>query len=432
MGKRSHLTLGIAFLLVPIYLIGLEIFALAAPDRPSTQQHAYFLHDDTEAMHAMLEAIDSATTEVNLSRFLIDDDLIGNGLMAASRRAARRGVRVRIMVDARFNRIRPAVMAHLANEGVQIRLFHPITLRTPLSWLHRFMHDKILSIDGRWLLVGGRNGAVNYVGLHPARNMIDRDTFFDSPQVTQEANRYFNDLFSSPHVQPPNGPSLSEDALFLASHLLDSHDRIARLASTTRLAGARSWRSRPIPLEHAQFVHSALEGDVLSAENTPGRILGLIRGARRSILIESPYVNLTPEFEQALVAAVRRGVSVQIYTNSNQSNNQPLAQASYESDRSRLLLAGIRLRERQGSDTLHAKSIVVDNEWAFTGSFNFNGRSINLDTEVGVIVRDRRFASQLSDQIFEDHWYQSSVPSGQPNCSWTLRTIARNLLSPVL
>src|SRR5690242_9965093 len=99
------------------------------------------LDDDAESMQARVDLIQQSQDEIALLYFLARNDRITLSVLALLRDAKRRGVgSVRVLVDGNFHRIPKAMLAHLRDEGVEIRVYHPLDIRHP-SWLLRRMHE---------------------------------------------------------------------------------------------------------------------------------------------------------------------------------------------------------------------------------------------------------------------------------------------------
>lgn len=143
-------------------------------------------------------------------------------------------------------------------------------------------------------------------------------------------------------------------------------------------------------------------------------LFGALETAEKEILFVSPY--FVPE--QSDIDILKRyhdkGIDVIIITNSLASNNMFMVHGGYAPTRKTLLKAGIKLYEVRadshvaGSEyidtshcvtTLHTKEFVVDSKQVFIGSFNFDPRSIKLNTECGVIIRDEALAQEKSQKI---------------------------------
>ena len=157
------------------------------------------LDDPQEAIQARADVIREAKEKITLLYFLARDDRITLGMLALLRDARRRGVGdVRVIIDGSFHRIPKAVLAHLRDEGVQVRVYHPFDLRHP-SWIFHRMHEKVIVADRARYITGGRNLAESYFGLDRKKNFLDRDVYVEGASAA-DADRRFEELWSSRHV----------------------------------------------------------------------------------------------------------------------------------------------------------------------------------------------------------------------------------------
>ncbi len=131
---------------------------------------------------------------------------------------------------------------------------------------------------------------------------------------------------------------------------------------------------------------------------------------------------MSAQAKKLFKAAVKRGVKVQISTNSLASTDNTQAFSGYRNQRDSLIKMGVEIFEfkpdaqirrqmlthvslehaKPPSFAIHAKTMVVDSKTVFIGTFNFDPRSQNLNTEVGVIVEDAGLASQVQSTIIND------------------------------
>ena len=110
--------------------------------------------------------------------------------------------------------------------------------------------------------------------------------------------------------------------------------------------------------------------------------------------------------------SVRSGVAVSVLTNSLAANDVALVHVGYARYRRRLLAAGARLFEFRGvlrEASLHTKLAVFDREYCWVGSFNFDPRSLLLNTEVGLLVHSPELAARLVAVFAADT---------MPECAW--------------
>jgi len=153
-------------------------------------------------------------------------------------------------------------------------------------------------------------------------------------------------------------------------------------------------------------------------------LAALARTARELIVIQSPYVVLSPEAFDIFRQALARGVRVRVSTNSLASTDNLQAFSGYRNQRDELLAMGLELFEfkpdpqvmrelmqraavhkaggRAPIFALHAKSMVVDSKVAYVGTYNFDPRSQNLNTEAGVVVHNEALAAAVEKAIEVD------------------------------
>ena len=156
-----------------------------------------------------------------------------------------------------------------------------------------------------------------------------------------------------------------------------------------------------------------------------------LKDATTRVTIQTPYVVLTDEALSLFADLVQRGVQVRIVTNSLASTDNLKAYSGYHKKRDALLAAGIelhefrpypmvqyRLNERHAAFkqhtpifAVHAKTMVIDGESLFIGTFNLDPRSANLNTEIGVQIESPLLARQVESRIEQDMRPQNSWDS---------------------
>jgi putative cardiolipin synthase len=372
------------------------------------------LDDDNLALAARFGLIDSAQRRIDWACFELRKDVVSYAVLARLQEAARRGVDVRLVIDAYGNRIPQSVLAELVENGVQIRRYHPLRFEDVHNYTQR-LHDKLLIADEHVMILGGRNLGAVYFGRAAEKNFRDRDVEVTGATV-HRASAYFEQLWTSRHVVPakccsddrpvspkweqstpdsPLGVPLRSPRQLLQRGLAHSY--------SDALASHPGGSIRPtlnIPPERIHFLHSS-EIFTGHSPDISDQLLGLIASARREILIETPYLILSARFQDALRAAVGRGVCVRVLCNSLASIDKPLVHAGYVNQKKSMLRMGIDLWEYQGPDMLHAKTMLIDG-CAVIGSYNLHPRSEYYDTEIAIVVIDVKFAAELRALIDRD------------------------------
>ncbi len=382
------------------------------------------LDDPREAMQARVDLIQQSSDKIGMLYFLARNDRITLSVLALLRDAKRRGVDdVRVIVDGNFHRIPKAVLAHLRDEGVQVRVYHPLNLRHP-SWILRRMHEKVIVTDSSRYITGGRNLGEAYFGLAKKKNYIDRDVYVDGASAA-DADQHFETLWSSRHVADLR-VRVSDSAKQKAAENLGTVLEELVRDGFIELDTSRDWSAGRYDAGTVHFLHAGVGV----------RLEEVLDAAEESIVIESPYFVPTKSMRRLLEKKRTEGVSVLILTNSLRSTDGLLPQAAYLKYRRGLVRAGMDVREYKGPDALHAKSIIVDGRIAMIGSYNIDPRSRYLNTEVMCLTDDEEIARELRASIdahLEDAWrIHPSVRGPRVSRATSLRLFGARLLLPLI
>ena len=288
----------------------------------------------------------------------------GTLLFDALRRAADRGVRVRLLLDdnntAGLDKLIAALDAH---PHIEIRLFNPFTLRrwrvlnyfTDFARLNRRMHNKTFTADNQVTIVGGRNVGDEYFDAHQELAFVDLDVLAIGPvvnDVSSDFERYWQSESSYP----------AESILPRADRASVHEVAAAAKAIVQRPASISYVRA----LETSHFVHDLLAGtlgyrwavtQMVSDDPVKGlgkrgprgtllqRLVEVLRTPQHELQLISPYLVPTREGAAALAALARQGVRITILTNSLEATDVALVHAGYAKRRRQLLEAGITIYE---------------------------------------------------------------------------------------
>lgn len=404
----------------------LALLLLAAAAQADTLR---LLDDPREAAQARVDIIQQAKFEIDALYFLARNDRIALTALSLLRDARRRGVAdVRLVVDANFQHIPKAVLAHLREEGVQVRVYHPLTLRHP-SWIFRRMHEKVVVVDGERYITGGRNLAEAYFGL-ARKNYVDRDVYVEGPTAA-DVDRHFDELWESRDVTDLR-VRVSEAEKRSAARLLDEAPGALDREGFIELSSGCDWSREAADVEWVRFLHDPVVAG--GGPRLATHLAEIIEGAKSSVVIESPYLVPSGQLHELLRRKVAAGVRIVILTNSLRSTDGLLPYAGYLRHRRRLLHAGVDVREYKGPDMLHAKSAVVDGRVVMVGSYNIDPRSQNLNAEAMCVADDEALAGRLMASIDEHLRNAWTVREHRPRMSRakSIRLWGVRLLLPLI
>ncbi|MEP7276825.1 MAG: cardiolipin synthase ClsB [Betaproteobacteria bacterium] len=327
------------------------------------------LRNGTEYFPALVQAIDGATAEVWLETYIFADDAAGRTVANALVRAARRGVKVRVLVDGWGAKqyLTPALETLMREGGVDLMKYRPEVAPWQFrSHRMRRLHRKLCQVDGRVAFVGGIN-------------VID-------------------DMHTPGH-QPPRvdfAVSVEGPLLVPIAHTMQrvwAIVEIAQLRSSDVPLFPDDAKVRRVGTQTAKFV---IRDNLRYRRDIERAYLAAIRTARVEILIATAYFFPGADFRRALAAAAKRGVKVTLLLQARVEYR--LLHWASRALYGQLLGAGIAIQEYHRS-FLHAKVAVVDDRWATVGSSNIDPFSFLMGREANVFVRDPRFADGLRVEL---------------------------------
>jgi phosphatidylserine/phosphatidylglycerophosphate/cardiolipin synthase-like enzyme len=351
---------------------------------------AFKLIDGVElAYTSRLALILGAQRSLDLQYYAIHADPSTETLLQAVRDAARRGVRVRILLDD-FNSVgQDAQVLRLAFEpNVEIRLFNPlpgprnnlvgrvIASLNDIPRIQKRMHNKLLLADNAWGITGGRNLGDRFFGTGDKINFVDLDVLAAGAVVramSASFDRFWNDELAYPvqtlmdphdleklRALPGGGAtadgSRTEPSLKPASSVPVS--ATATVLPSIPASEAAAARRPPLDLHTVPLVWAPSafledepgkigpgDDEVDAGDTVVDGLLSLMGQAQRDVLIVSPYVVPGPRMMALYEKLRQRGVRIRMLTNSLASNDAPAAHAGYLRYRDGLLRIGVEIYE---------------------------------------------------------------------------------------
>jgi cardiolipin synthase len=349
--------------------------AAAAGHAWSAGNQVTLLFDGPQTMAAMAAAIAGAKDTINLETYIFDQDAMGQRFADLLIQKQRDGVQVDILYDCVGTLGTPeAFFTRMSDAGIHLCPFNPLN---PLARLGRWKinhrdHRKLLVVDGRVGFAGGANISEAYAkgSLFHRRSRKPTSLGWRDTQVRIE------------------GPAVAElQLLFVENWFSQRADGLEPKAYFPPLAPAGD--------RTVQVVGSQPGSDF---EIYRAYVLA-IEQARHTIHLTAAYFVPDTQLLQALEAAARRGVEVElVLTNVNDSGMVHQASQSYYQE---LLQAGVRVFQLKSS-ILHAKTAVIDGRWSTVGSTNLDMRSFIFNKEINVIVAGDGFGREMEDAFTED------------------------------
>lgn len=359
------------------------------------------LVEGSDAYDAIIEAVDQAKHHVHLEYYIFEAGKVAERLLDALVKRALAGVEVRLLMDGLGSReLDDDYLEALVRAGGQVAVFNPIAFtRFRPSLLNFRTHRKILTCDGRV----GFTGGMNVCDDHDRRVVGDaafRDT---NVRIEGDAVAALEVLFLEDWAFATGSAPTGESYV----HAPTGHGE-----------------------KRVQIVGSGPDADCQFAIYK--QYFAAVSMARERVLLTSAYFVPDEPMMMALTTAAKRGVDVRILV--PKASDHGFVDAAARAFFPTLQAAGVRIYGYERT-VLHAKTIVVDDDYAAVGTANLDTRSFKLNFELTAACFDRGFVTELADVFARDLENASEITprdlARAPLLDQIYTAIAK-LLSPIL
>ncbi len=372
------------------------------------------------ALRYRLDLINAARHSVRIQTFILGDDPVARLIINSLERAAQRGIHVQLLVDAiPLGESAAQLLARASlNEHFEVRLYNPVP-DMDLSRMNQRMHNKVMVVDERIALTGGRNLADEYYDADENLNFLDLDIAIKGAAV-DDMKASFDDYWL-------HGDELDID---VGNEIIITPYERSRIIEALNA----SLDQEEMKLEWFKVNKVAFWADPPGKPDPKRdprsftlRLASLVATAQDELVIQTPYFVLSNNAQLLFSDLRRRNVRVSLSTNSLASTDSWLTYAHALRQR-RLVLNDLEIQVREIRPypealpdyvpgwlnntgitniysekpprlCLHNKALVQDDRIAMVGSYNLDPRSANYNTEVGIVIWDEQFANALRNMI---------------------------------
>jgi len=426
------------------------------------QSGFYLLSDNTDAFVARFALATIAKKTLDIQYYIMHNDASGQYLAYAILSAADRGVHVRILVDDINLSGRDSNFKMMSqHENIEIRIFNPLSNRdwfrniellSNLNRAGRRMHNKAFIADNASAIIGGRNIGDEYFDARNNLNFVDLDLLTVGP-IVGDITKSFDDYWGSHWATAIESLSktrvVKKQLMTLRSKLKDKWHRVKNTEYFQALKHAEF--TQKIINKQVDFIWAEanlfydrpekISNDALNQTIHIGpQVMPYFERANSELLIATPYFVPGNRGLNWLKNKQNQGAEITILTNSLAATDVIAVHAGYKKYRKQLVASNINLHELkptaqptlsktnkliEGSRhaSLHAKYMVVDQQYVFVGSANIDPRSELLNTEIGIMVDSKELAQQTA-QLFDrttspENSYQVTLNSTDNKITWT-------------
>ncbi len=367
---------------------------------------ATLLMDNEDALESRIRMIAAAQERIILSTFDIRSDEAGMQVLSALYAAAERGVEVQLLADGMRSLTNmegnPYFYALSSHENVEIRIYNQINLLKPWTIMGR-LHDKYVIVDNDLYLLGGRNTFDYFLGDTDGWRNFDWDVLVyytgQGEGSMAQLEAYFETVWDSENC-----------TVFHNSARLANTGSVKRAAATLTEVYTTLQEEQPELFTAYDYEANTVETDKITLLSGDTSILSkepkvyyavcqLMENATESVSIHTPYVICNDAMMEEFGTLSSLVPSVQLMTNSPANNSNPFGAAYYQADRLKVAEQGVTLLEYHGDYSYHGKVIAIDNDLSLVGSFNFDMRSVYLDTELMLVVDSEDLNAMLREDM---------------------------------
>jgi len=395
----------------------------------------YPLTKGLDALGVRLALIDQAERSIDAQYFLMKPDSAGRLFANSLLEAADRGVRVRLLLDDVFTTVDDDAFLLLnQHPNIELRLFNPVGRRGiyHLNFVGNFklanrrMHNKSFTVDNQVSVVGGRNIADEYFELLKDTEFRDFDMLAVgsvAAEISATFDQFWNHKLSVPMEAFETGkemPDLETVRANMDKEVVEAGRTIYGKALNSPLmqdinedrVKLFAAKSKVITDDPAKLLNK-ISADYMILVTA---LAGMVDEAESEVVVISPYFIPGKEGVEFWRSITRKGVRVVIVTNSLATNNHIPVHGAYARYRRDMIEAGVEIYEARvdaskipqtdrdqayDSLTLHTKGILIDRRHTFVGSLNLDPRSIDINTEVGVLIDSTALAESLAQDFFK-------------------------------
>ena len=393
------------------------------------------LLDGVDAFYARVALVNASERSLDLQYFLWHNDLTGLALLQRVLVAADRGVRVRLLLDDLDNQALDQEFYALdTHPNISIRLFNPFATRgfkyidflADTARVNRRMHNKSITADNQYTIVGGRNIGDEYFDAQTDTNFYDFDVLVTGPvveQVSTQFDIYWNHEAVVPVYAFKQNEATAEDLERLRESLAEHREKAlgslyADDVRSAEVAEALIGEGVDAYVGVAEAVWDDPDkglGKPVDEIATMFDLMGRhFNEVKNEIILISPYFVPGDTGVESLLDKVKSGIEVDVITNSYTSTDSGVVHAGYSRYREPLLAGGAKIYElkpdsiserRKGrvaaksAASLHTKVFILDRNTVFIGSLNLDPRSVDINTEMGILFHSPEMAAGLAKAL---------------------------------
>lgn len=363
------------------------------------------IDDNEEALIWRLRTIEAAEDEIILSTFDFGNDNSGLDMMSALARAADRGVHIRLFIDGINGMLKLSNSSYfkalVALPNVEAKFYNPVNLMNPWKLNYR-MHDKYLIADNRIYILGGRNTNDLFLGNYRNKYNIDRDilVYHAKPEENsslKQLRKYFDSIWDLPCSHEIMGSGNSKKVQAAVGYLRDHYEDVQQMYP--QAFEKTDWEEATMEAESISLCMNSMEPQNKAPELWYSLYQYMRQG--KDVIIQTPYIICSKDMYEEIAGLCGNGTRLQIVTNAVENGANPWGCTDYLNQKNEILDTGAEVHEVFSDQSLHTKTILIDDNISIVGSYNLDIRSTYLDTEMMLVIESPALNEYLRERTKE-------------------------------
>jgi len=362
------------------------------------KDRASLIDDPTDALNIRLQMVQDAKNSIDIVMYKVMDSQSTKAYFGEVYQAAERGVKVNVLVNGLTYFVygnKPYMQSLNAHPNITCRIYNPLNLLKPKT-LQTLMHDKIILVDNKYLLIGGRNVDERHFqpnGFDKA-GADDLEVFVVNEQlenkgVIPDVRRYIEGLYDYERTIIDKENQRNN----YISKLLEAAKKFPTTNPQFYEETLADFIQETVPTNKVTLIHNPINAE--KKEPIIGyQLKALALQAKDSVTVQTPYVTGNEDILNTF-KEVASQVHLTIQTNSMASTPNYFGFSNYYGNRQKIINTGADIYEYQSYDSVHNKSITIDDRLSLVGTFNMDDRSLHINSEVMLVVDSKDLTYQL-------------------------------------
>ena len=393
-----------------------EVDFYGDPDSSGPDRVA-LIETPAEALASRIAIIRAATDSIDLVCHAFDYGESTKAIIQELLDAADRGVQVRIVTDGKLGvkgeKMRQLFAAALEHPLISCRSYNRLDLLRPWTW-HTVLHDKFINVDNTYLVLGGRNIGDRFFAPANYSGPVTNDAMCWSGAPLKKEKAFFPrstaiwTVFGPHGVQPAALKPPEEGYRQQLRADVNSFERDNQDIYSLTLD---HFLNATYPTAKITFINNPTN----ASKKEPWvayQLQKLALEAKDQVTVQTPYATANSYLLETM-EEVADDAELVMLTNSVASSPNFPAFSNYFSQRRQFVSTGAKIYEYQSYDSIHGKSLVIDNRISAVGSLNLDDRSFYIDTENMLIIDSPEFAARLNAAM--DDYIDHSALVGADN-----------------